>query len=448
MKQLASWVKGAIVRFVDPEHEDRVAELVRILKKGIQAEREQFSLSRALAKVEYSTRDLDAARERVFRAALDNVWRDEQVTRQERELTGWVARVLEIRPEAARKLDVEYARERFAPALAAAMEDGHLDEHEEARLAGIAAAVGMTVPQFVRAFFQAEGEGFLRGIFLACVDDNQISQKEWNHLLSTTAKLGISRQELLETIQPQAEQFVEHVLADAKADGRLSNREESTLHWLLDNLVPSAKFRRYVSAEVAELRLLTDIDSGKLPSIAPPLGVAVRAGEIVHFVGNAGWRETRMLKSGPRTNEHAGTLVLTDNRLLFSSATKSENVGYRKVIAHRERSSGFELEVTGKPAYRFLLSDGSAIAYAIFRSALAMANQTLVARIEGTATRHIPRDVRQRVWQRYGGRCAECGASDYLEFDHIVPVAKGGSNSDANVQLLCRRCNLKKSDAI
>ena len=60
----------------------------------------------------------------------------------------------------------------------------------------------------------------------------------------------------------------------------------------------------------------------------------------------------------------------------------------------------------------------------------------------------ISREVRQRVWTRYGGRCAECGADDYLEFDHVIPVAKGGSNTDANVQLLCRRCNLNKRDNI
>jgi len=77
-----------------------------------------------------------------------------------------------------------------------------------------------------------------------------------------------------------------------------------------------------------------------------------------------------------------------------------------------------------------------------------MANQTKVASTTDAQSRHIPRDVRQRVWQRDGGRCVECGASDYLEFDYIIPFGKGGSNSDANIQLLCRRCNLKKSDHI
>jgi 5-methylcytosine-specific restriction endonuclease McrA len=77
-----------------------------------------------------------------------------------------------------------------------------------------------------------------------------------------------------------------------------------------------------------------------------------------------------------------------------------------------------------------------------------MANQTKLAHVEGAPSRHIPREIRQRVWLRYSGRCAECGAEQYLEFDHIIPVAKGGSNAEPNVQLLCRRCNLKKSDLI
>ena len=33
------------------------------------------------------------------------------------------------------------------------------------------------------------------------------------------------------------------------------------------------------------------------------------------------------------------------------------------------------------------------------------------------------------------------------EIDHIIPLSKGGEHTYANVQLLCRRCNLNKSDA-
>ena len=70
--------------------------------------------------------------------------------------------------------------------------------------------------------------------------------------------------------------------------------------------------------------------------------------------------------------------------------------------------------------------------------------------LAGTASGHraIPAHVKQAVWVRDQGRCVQCQASDYLEFDHIIPFCLGGSNSEQNVQLLCRRCNLDKSGRI
>jgi 5-methylcytosine-specific restriction endonuclease McrA len=65
-----------------------------------------------------------------------------------------------------------------------------------------------------------------------------------------------------------------------------------------------------------------------------------------------------------------------------------------------------------------------------------------------TRTRHIPDDVKREVWDRDAGRCVRCRASDYLEFDHIIPHTRGGANTVNNVQLLCRKCNVLKSDRI
>lgn len=88
------------------------------------------------------------------------------------------------------------------------------------------------------------------------------------------------------------------------------------------------------------------------------------------------------------------------------------------------------------------------MALAVLEVAIRRANQTLTLKLDGAPARHIPRQIRQRVWQLYGGRCVDCRAEQYLEFDHIIPVARGGSNSETNVQLLCRRCNLKKADKL
>ena len=63
--------------------------------------------------------------------------------------------------------------------------------------------------------------------------------------------------------------------------------------------------------------------------------------------------------------------------------------------------------------------------------------------------RPIPSDVKLAVWKRDNGRCVLCGRTDNLHFDHVVPFSRGGSSLVAeNIQLLCARHNLAKSDRI
>jgi HNH endonuclease len=64
-------------------------------------------------------------------------------------------------------------------------------------------------------------------------------------------------------------------------------------------------------------------------------------------------------------------------------------------------------------------------------------------------TRVIPTPVKLEVWARDGGRCVECGSSDNLHFDHVIPYSQGGSSLVAdNIQLLCARHNLSKGDRL
>ncbi len=42
----------------------------------------------------------------------------------------------------------------------------------------------------------------------------------------------------------------------------------------------------------------------------------------------------------------------------------------------------------------------------------------------------------------------ECSSRERLEYDHIIPIAKGGSNTARNLQLLCELCNRKKGSSI
>jgi hypothetical protein len=60
----------------------------------------------------------------------------------------------------------------------------------------------------------------------------------------------------------------------------------------------------------------------------------------------------------------------------------------------------------------------------------------------------IPTEVRNAVWRRDEGRCVRCGSRERLEFDHIIPVADGGSSTERNIELLCETCNRSKGRAL
>ena len=67
-------------------------------------------------------------------------------------------------------------------------------------------------------------------------------------------------------------------------------------------------------------------------------------------------------------------------------------------------------------------------------------------------SRNINVRLRFRVLQRDNFKCCACGASPAkdvsveLHVDHILPWSKGGETVFENLQTLCSKCNLGKSD--
>lgn len=57
--------------------------------------------------------------------------------------------------------------------------------------------------------------------------------------------------------------------------------------------------------------------------------------------------------------------------------------------------------------------------------------------------------MKRAAYERQGGVCPYCGEHfelSEMHADHIKPWAKGGPTTAENCQMLCRDCNLKKSD--
>lgn len=63
---------------------------------------------------------------------------------------------------------------------------------------------------------------------------------------------------------------------------------------------------------------------------------------------------------------------------------------------------------------------------------------------ETPTEREPSEEVKAQVKRRDGNRCLACGASKFLQVDHIVSWHEGGSNDIDNLQTICKVCNNKK----
>jgi hypothetical protein len=60
----------------------------------------------------------------------------------------------------------------------------------------------------------------------------------------------------------------------------------------------------------------------------------------------------------------------------------------------------------------------------------------------------VPTEVRRAVFERDGGACTECGSGFDLQYDHVLPLSRGGATAVENLQLLCGDCNRRKGASI
>jgi hypothetical protein len=167
-----------------------------------------------------------------------------------------------------------------------------------------------------------------------------------------------------------------------------------------------------------------------------------RDGWTIELVAGSGPAERRMvLPLPPVISKHDsldtplflgdGTLVYFRDRL-FMSERLPKNAPEREEIALRVKKAVYDDEAD----------------LASLRAGVANLEAAMQYSKSGPKRDQIPEDVKLVVWARDGGACVRCGAKQDLHFDHIIPVSRGGGNSQENIQILCKSCNLQKSDRI
>lgn len=236
--------------------------------------------------------------------------------------------------------------------------------------------------------------------------------------------------------------YLERVVAFAFADGIIEDHELAGFHAATGALGIADPAIDRMRARLERGHALARIYNGDLPRVQNPT-LHLEIGEIVHLDAPA--THVRHLARGPQ--HIRGRLVASSKKLRFiSSSAGGSETPWSKVHAVHPGHGGVEISTTTRGGGIYLLEDPD-YATAVLAGTLRVANRLVLAPGQRD-TRTIPPDVKAAVWQRDGGACTQCRATEYLEFDHIIPRSLGGATSVGNLQLLCRRCNQEKGARI
>lgn len=276
--------------------------------------------------------------------------------------------------------------------------------------------------------------------FLAACSDGLLTPHEWSTLQQTLQLHKISQDEAAEFIRKDALGILQRSFAFAKADGQLEEPEEQALRWLVNEL-RLATVVPYILQEVDYLSRLRNIRQGRIPTVKP--SVVLPADELCYLEIPATYQKIN--KSS--TTNIPGRLIVTNKKIIFAAPTGGGEIPLNKVLNVNSHATGIFLELSRQANNGFYTVGQPQLAAEIILATIRLATRQMVAGGQRD-TRRIPQNVKTAVWQRDQGQCVQCHATEYLEFDHIIPHSKGGATSVNNLQLLCRKCNLAKSDSI
>ncbi|MFC4127037.1 TerD family protein [Nocardia rhizosphaerae] len=235
---------------------------------------------------------------------------------------------------------------------------------------------------------------------------------------------------------------VERMVAFAFADGEVLADELDAFEHVVGELGLGGGVVDDLRRRMHRGRTLSRLRAGELPVLDTP-GLHLDPEERVHLDLPA--VHVKMLTRGPRTSE--GRLIGSSKKLRFvGDGTGIELPWNRVVSVHPEHGTVVLAATSARGGATFAVTDPDYVAAAL-EGALRVAKRLVLAPGQRDS-RSIPQDVKAQVWQRDGGACVECGDGHYLEFDHIIPLSRGGATSVANLQILCRACNRAKGARI
>ncbi|MEV0734055.1 HNH endonuclease [Polymorphospora sp. NPDC050346] len=267
---------------------------------------------------------------------------------------------------------------------------------------------------------------------------------EWEALLASLRQHQVPITDALQQIRRETGSFLERYVVFAMADDVVTPEELATFRDFAERLQVPEEIAGPLRERMERHAALQSIREGNLPT-RRPAELRLDIGELCHLDMHAAYqREVR-----GTVEQMPGRIVVTDKKFRFLGHDTGWELGWSKIFnvaarrgefvhvqASQKRGSG--LYATHDPEYASVLID----------TVIRINRREILTPRGQRDTRAVPQHVKTQVWQRDGGACVECGATSYLEFDHVIPLSRGGATSVQNLQILCRACNLRKADRL
>ena len=415
--------------------------------KDLASEKNDF-IKTAIGNVSYTQDDYTLAASAIYREIYYRCSRDLEISKKESVLLNHVIRLLQLDDDLITQLDYEIGLKIYKRIFREAVEDGNLTDFEQAKLNQTSSFFKLRKRDINKAISK-QALAYYSFLLSNSLNDDFLSNEEMAKLALVAKRYGLTQKDLKKLSVPNKKEILASALGTIKARGQIREGDEEYIRALA----------RFLNAQdllkpcIMDLELyarIFEIRKGKLPELDSK-DFILQPGEKLHYSIPIIYQK----KVRDKLKKTNGTLFLGSRRLRFVGLHQSHEVRYKNIFDIKfdyQRSPKLSLSVstgTGGGDYRLQGKFDPGMLFEIQEAVMFLIRKSRGLEKKSTRdSRYIPDEIRSEVWYRDGGRCVICNANEYLEFDHIIPISKGGSTSTENLQILCRKCNSEKSDSI